>query len=440
MLQISRSCACKDPRDKIYAVMGLVQEGSVPPIPIDYSPGILVGSVYLHAAAWHIMKTGSLLVLSHVPGESNLDMPSWVPDWTLRGLKMLPPAVFKSLSINVAPVVFSDESMIPSLWGNKLRVAGRRLGNVWPVETIFEIYATNKATNEPTAEPEPEPELLPKSGIEPKPKSWWRSIARKLIQPSGPAVGAFEHTQQQSIIEYSSGPHNKRNHQEHYNSNLLIYLEDQPHHWLFKPSPVIGSGLCVGRQSFWDDLRLLSRNPHQTDSQKPRNQTYLLDIPAAFGAFCSNCRRLDSIFWQTIKNSYPALETDTPEELSSRVRQKHLACMCQTYNMKRNTRETEYLRAMRCCINSTVQPLPKHWHYCEEEVSSFQEHFREYGHGRRIFGTEFSLGFGPENIQEGDEVWQLGGASVLMVLRSDPSKPEGNYKVVGECHLHAQEI
>jgi hypothetical protein len=92
---------------------------------------------------------------------------------------------------------------------------------------------------------------------------------------------------------------------------------------------------------------------------------------------------------------------------------------------------------MRCRTNSTVQPLPKHWRYCEEEVSSFREHFREYGHGRRIFGTEYSLGFGPESIQEGDEVWQLGGAAVLMVLRSDPTKPEGSYKVVGECHLHA---
>lgn len=36
-------------------------------------------------------------------------------------------------------------------------------------------------------------------------------------------------------------------------------------------------------------------------------------------------------------------------------------------------------------------------------------------------------------------MWQLDGADVLMVLRSDPTKPEGNYKVVGECHLHAAE-
>lgn len=350
---------------------------------------------------------------------------------------MLPPAVFKSLSINVAPVVLSDEDTISPLEQKKLRVAGRRLGNVWPAETIFEVSATNKPKNEPKAEPEPEPEPVPKSEPEPKPKSWWRWIVSKLIHPSGPAVGALEHTRRQSIIEHPSGHHDKRNHLEHYTSNLLTYLEDQPHHWLYKPSPVIGSRLCVGRQSFWDDLRLLSKNPHQTDSQKPRDQTYLVDIPAAFGAFCSNCRRLDSIFWQTIKNSYPALKTESPEELGSEVRQQHLACMCLTYNTKRNTRETEYLRAMRCLINSTVQPLPKHWHYCEEEVSSFREHFREYGHGRRIFGTEYSLGFGPENIQEGDEVWQLGGASALMVLRSDPTKPEGNYKVVGECHLHA---
>lgn len=404
MLQISRSCACKDPRDKIYAVMGLVQEGSTPPIPIDYSPGILVGSVYLQAAAWHIIKTGSLRVLSHVHGESKLDMASWVPDWTLTGLKMLPPVVPKSSSINLTPVVLSDEDAIPSSRQKKLRVTGRRLGNVWPDETIFRTS--------PDTEPEPEPEPR-----------------------------ALDHTRRQDIYKYPSGLHDTQHHRRRNDFKSLIYLDDQPHHWLFKPSPVIGNRLCVGRQSFWDNLRLLSKKPHETDSQEPRNQTLLLDIPAAFGAFCNNCWRMDSIFWQTLKIANPAFRTVTPKELGFGVRQRNMACMCLTQNAKRRKviRETEDLNMMRSRTNSKLQPLPECWHYCEEELSSFRQHFREYGHGRRLFGTEYSLGFGPENIEEGDEVWQLDGADVLMVLRSDLTKPEGNYKVVGECHLHAAE-
>ena len=72
--------------------------------------------------------------------------------------------------------------------------------------------------------------------------------------------------------------------------------------------------------------------------------------------------------------------------------------------------------------------------YFENDIEEFKQQFREYGYGRRLFGTEYSLGFGPENIKEGDEVWQLDGANVLLVLRY---LTDGNYKVVGECYLHS---
>ncbi|KAK5655801.1 hypothetical protein OQA88_5339 [Cercophora sp. LCS_1] len=89
-LQISRNCSCKDPRDKVYALTGLLRNI---PIHIDYSPSTTAGFVFSQVAAWHILTTKSLEILSYVSGTSSLQMPSWVPDWTQRNTIILPPSL-----------------------------------------------------------------------------------------------------------------------------------------------------------------------------------------------------------------------------------------------------------------------------------------------------------------------------------------------------------
>ncbi|KAH8760015.1 heterokaryon incompatibility protein-domain-containing protein [Hyaloscypha finlandica] len=371
MLQVSRSCGCKDPRDKIYAVMGLLHAESTPPMLIDYSPSTSVGSVYLQAATWHIVKTASLGILSHVHGESKLDLPSWVPDWTLKGLKMLPSVVFRSSSVNLTPSILFQE-MSP-----QLGVSGRMLGNVWPDTTILLGPTTNGPSTGPGAEPK---------------RSW------NVIEPEQ-------------------------------------LLDGEPHQWLLNSSPVMGNVLCQGRQDFWEKFGLFSKI--RPDSK--RDQICFADIPAAFGTFCDNCRRIDLLYWVTLQRAFRVLRGVTLENVSTIPQdlQKRLACTCISNNPKRRTRRYDLPPPKPSHTNSSATRIPTYWHYDEEEVEEFRQHFQEYGQGRRLFGTEYTLGFGPENIKEGDEVWQLDGATVLMVLRHDATKPEGNYKVVGECHIHA---
>jgi hypothetical protein len=53
-------------------------------------------------------------------------------------------------------------------------------------------------------------------------------------------------------------------------------------------------------------------------------------------------------------------------------------------------------------------------------------------HGQlKGFVTEYSLGFGPETILNGDMIWILDGINKLYVLRQEGTK----YRIIGPCYL-----
>jgi hypothetical protein len=104
LLIISRTSAATDPRDRIYGLLGLLDEAALDPasripIPVDYRKSC--SDVYVDAMA-HIFSTGegpyflSGVCLSggpcaapqipSLPTSAQLDLPSWVPDFTRQGL------------------------------------------------------------------------------------------------------------------------------------------------------------------------------------------------------------------------------------------------------------------------------------------------------------------------------------------------------------------
>lgn len=79
-LQDARSCQCEDPRDMVYATLGLFTPGAFTGFHVDYAK--TVEQVYVEIAT-HIIKTTSMLeVLRFVePRSLKSSLPSWVPDW-----------------------------------------------------------------------------------------------------------------------------------------------------------------------------------------------------------------------------------------------------------------------------------------------------------------------------------------------------------------------
>ena len=87
MLVLNRDRDATDPRDKVYALRGMLDGVVARSIHVDYC--ISLYEVYAKAAKTSIKQDGNLAVLGAVEyrrtEESRLKMPSWVPDWRYRG-------------------------------------------------------------------------------------------------------------------------------------------------------------------------------------------------------------------------------------------------------------------------------------------------------------------------------------------------------------------
>jgi len=88
-LNIMATCQATDPRDHVYAFLGLGM-GDIMPLGPDYS--LDTSTVFTQAALVVINGTGELLIFEHFPrglgkeqGEAEeIPLPSWVPDWTTQ--------------------------------------------------------------------------------------------------------------------------------------------------------------------------------------------------------------------------------------------------------------------------------------------------------------------------------------------------------------------
>ncbi|RYO82603.1 hypothetical protein DL763_008186 [Monosporascus cannonballus] len=250
LLQVSRNCSCKDARDKVYAIMGLLQDESALPLRADYSPSTTAGWVFLQAAAWHISTTKSLEILSQVDGTSAINMPSWVPDWTRKSPTPLP-AQFKELTDFCVPRITSldGQALSSTVTLNYplecvLQVTGRRCGTVWTDKRIF---------------------------------------GKALVLPNS-ASGATADDERDPHASYS-------------------YETESGFHWLHNPSQNPETQCCDERLDFWRQILSRYHNAIPSNDFEADNTTFRVDIPPAFGGFCSKCFERDKMYRRRIEQA-----------------------------------------------------------------------------------------------------------------------------------------
>jgi len=336
LLRVSRNCSCKDPRDKVYAVMGLLKDESHLALSADYSAPVTSGWVFLQAAAWHISRIESLDILSQVEGTSGITMPSWVPDWTRKSPSSLP-AQYKVPEVQLfAPrimsrdgeVLVSEEGRIDYPLDCTLSVTGRKVGTVSMDHCLFGEALEDE----------------------------YRSTENKLMESS---------------------------------TNTMT-----PPHWLQNPPRITRD--WPAKLSVWARLLLLYPLAKSTAAEDVESGKVPVpaSIPPAFGGPCQNCLIFDNMFSKG-----------------------------ETYRRRADL----------------------HWkgrNVCDaDEVENFLTTMYQYGTNRRLFATEHSLGLGPMDAQDRDEVWFLDGATVPFILRrvDDGSGSRDQYKLVGACHVHGLE-
>ncbi|KAJ4317398.1 hypothetical protein N0V84_007375 [Fusarium piperis] len=74
-----------DPRDKVYALLGLKDvdaDNSADQLEIEADYRLSTSQVYCHAARQLLLQSGGLDVLGACTPTTNLELPSWVPDWS----------------------------------------------------------------------------------------------------------------------------------------------------------------------------------------------------------------------------------------------------------------------------------------------------------------------------------------------------------------------
>ena len=145
-LELSRTVSATDPRDKVYGLLGLMDESVAGLIKPDYTS--TVAGVYRSFALAVIKGTGSLDTLRHCPSTDRSLFPSWVPDW--RPMQAATPLTISDTAFNTsrssAAIVHPiDNSQLLCCKGFILdRIDG--MGNMWAKAWSPEFIAQSRGT------------------------------------------------------------------------------------------------------------------------------------------------------------------------------------------------------------------------------------------------------------------------------------------------------
>ena len=144
LLEGFRRLSATDPRDKIYAALGLATDASNRP-QMDY--GLSPASVFETFAADLVRKGDGISVLhAAVSHSQGMALPSWVPDWTSQK------CTYEPLNLLLDPDIQAGGNMIPNLEPldekSAIRLSGRIADRVWFFSGELGLELVNTATDQ----------------------------------------------------------------------------------------------------------------------------------------------------------------------------------------------------------------------------------------------------------------------------------------------------
>jgi hypothetical protein len=376
MVYMHRHTEATDPRDKVYAFLGLVDKetaSKTPVTPVEANYALPVGEVYTAVAANLLLSSSHLGLLSQVQDASHTEiqgLPSWAPDYS-------------------APL-----SPYPLLYRGNCRWSAC-LGLTWSPDADAlrndRLLVAEGFRIDTIAEAAPMPDETASSA------GYWAGIVNLALKlsPDYPFRGAGAGAPPQSRVEVLwrtlTANTYRREHPapESCSALFLDYvLNLQIRHTLTPWSRGDGFVPHQSQSSFDDDVDLdeLIPSPPSADRSAPRDQRV---IPA----------------WHDL------LEAEPPNS----------PCSLDSYR----ARMADVVERM---LRSTYVPV---------ELAQLQHDLdMTSGDSRRVFRTEGGLlGAGPRSLQPGDEVWVLGGSLVPLVLRAVDGG-RGSHRLVGESYVH----
>ncbi|KAJ8116108.1 hypothetical protein OPT61_g2397 [Boeremia exigua] len=115
VLSKSRNCSATDPRDKVYALLGLVHSEFSDRFGVDYS---LSSSEVFTKLAIYCVNLGRFDVLQHARHASDADLytPTWVPHWHLKDVFKPPPLQFSQADKDIYGLSWRMSHVQPRAW------------------------------------------------------------------------------------------------------------------------------------------------------------------------------------------------------------------------------------------------------------------------------------------------------------------------------------
>lgn len=149
LLRTCHSLASHDPRDKIYALLGLAKDRQRLSIIPDYSKP--VANVFIETATKLLTTYPTLDLFSSVRGDKTIDLPTWVPDWSsydsafgvhnlLHHTQLLRDGLYQASGNVPSNIAFSPD-------GEKLTVTGHRIDTISTI--IEDVPLSTSATDTP---------------------------------------------------------------------------------------------------------------------------------------------------------------------------------------------------------------------------------------------------------------------------------------------------
>jgi hypothetical protein len=123
LLYLTKCKDATDPKDKVFAIYRYLKHLDVVLPPVDYSES--VDTIYREVAVAAIIHDKSLMVMNLASGslgsvQRRLELPSWVPDWSINSKTWIPKPGFKAAGESEALCRFSDEF-------DRLRLLGKSI-------------------------------------------------------------------------------------------------------------------------------------------------------------------------------------------------------------------------------------------------------------------------------------------------------------------------
>jgi hypothetical protein len=116
VLHKSRNCSSADPRDKIFAVLGLAHQKYQDAVQVNYS--LTSEEVFVKLAVHLIEDEKNLAILKYTTGEVNApearELPSWVPQWDVKVVCDPLPPQFTTRELDMLMSIWFPSKLLPT--------------------------------------------------------------------------------------------------------------------------------------------------------------------------------------------------------------------------------------------------------------------------------------------------------------------------------------